>query len=192
MNAEGTGCSSSSHDSPSAVTTYEPWRAKASTRQALARRPSTSTVQAPHWPWSQPFFAPVRSRCSRSRSSSEVRLSTVSRRSSPFTVTVRSGSWAARRSTSRSLLLRPLALYPLPAADALEAEPGEVHHAVDHEDALDLRMLLPPDGERLHGAAELLGEHLDAETQLDLAHVVHLGDRLGRHEAGDCERRLLL
>ena len=22
------------------------------------RRPSTSTVQAPHWPWSQPFFVP--------------------------------------------------------------------------------------------------------------------------------------
>ena len=34
-------------------------------RQAFLRTPSTSTVQAPHWPWSQPFLVPVRPRCSR-------------------------------------------------------------------------------------------------------------------------------
>ena len=27
-------------------------------RQELIRRPSTITVQAPHWPWSQPFLVP--------------------------------------------------------------------------------------------------------------------------------------
>jgi hypothetical protein len=41
------------------------------------RRPSTITVQAPHWPWSQPFLVPVRCRCSRSASSSVVRVSSV-------------------------------------------------------------------------------------------------------------------
>ena len=35
-------------------------------------------VHAPHWPWSQPFFAPVSPRCSRRRSSSVVRTSTAS------------------------------------------------------------------------------------------------------------------
>ena len=57
-----------------------------SVRQELTRRPSTSTVQAPHWPWSQPFFVPVRSRCSRSASSRvvhgrdlEMRLGAVDR-----------------------------------------------------------------------------------------------------------------
>ena len=34
------------------------------------RWPSTITVQAPHWPWSQPFLTPIRSARSRSRSSS--------------------------------------------------------------------------------------------------------------------------
>ena len=34
----------------------------ASVRQELMRRPLTSTVHAPHWPWSQPFLVPVRSR----------------------------------------------------------------------------------------------------------------------------------
>ena len=41
-------------------------------------------VQAPHWPWSQPFFAPVSPRCSRSTSSSVVRVSTVSWCSAPL------------------------------------------------------------------------------------------------------------
>ena len=48
--------------SPSCIT--------ASVRQELIRRPSTITVHAPHWPWSQPFLVPVRCRCSRSASSS--------------------------------------------------------------------------------------------------------------------------
>ena len=54
-----------------------PCAATARVRQELTRRPSMSTVQAPHWPWSQPFLLPVRSRCSRRRSSSEVRVSMV-------------------------------------------------------------------------------------------------------------------
>src|SRR5207237_669329 len=37
------------------------------------RRPSTRTVQAPHWPWSQPFLVPVRPRFSRRASSSVTR-----------------------------------------------------------------------------------------------------------------------
>ena len=49
------------------------------------RRPSTCTVQAPHWPWSQPFLAPVRARRSRRRSRSEVRGSMSRTWAPPFT-----------------------------------------------------------------------------------------------------------
>ena len=50
-----------------------PCAATASSRQLLTRLPSASTVQAPHWPWSQPFLVPVSPRCSRSASSTVVR-----------------------------------------------------------------------------------------------------------------------
>ena len=50
-----------------------PATATASVRHDNTRRPSSRTVQAPHWPWSQPFFAPVRPTCSRSASSNVVR-----------------------------------------------------------------------------------------------------------------------
>ena len=42
-----------------------PSRLTARARHELIRRPSTRTVQAPHWPRSQPFLVPVRSRRSR-------------------------------------------------------------------------------------------------------------------------------
>src|ERR1700684_2471193 len=61
----------------------------ASARQELTRRPSTMTVQAPHWPRSQPFLVPVNSRRSRSRSKRVTRGSSswiVLR--TPFTVRV--------------------------------------------------------------------------------------------------------
>ena len=58
------------------VVTSAPSCITASVRQELIRWPSTRTVQAPHWPWSQPFLVPVRSRCSRSRSSSVVQGAT--------------------------------------------------------------------------------------------------------------------
>jgi hypothetical protein len=74
--------------SPSIVVTDAPSYATASARQPLTRRPSTSTVQAPHCPWSHPFFAPVRSRRSRSRSRSDVRVSRSSVRSTPLIVSV--------------------------------------------------------------------------------------------------------
>ena len=59
------------------VTMLSPSCATASDRQELMRTPFTSTVQAPHWPWSQPFLVPVRPRWSRSASSSVVRGSSV-------------------------------------------------------------------------------------------------------------------
>src|SRR5207249_3781890 len=55
-------------------------------RHELIRRPLISTVQAPHCPWSQPFLVPVRWRCSRSASSSEVRRSKSRRCTWPLTV----------------------------------------------------------------------------------------------------------
>ena len=56
-----------------------PCAATASVRQDSTRRPSTCTVQAPHWPWSQPFLLPVSSSCSRRASSRTLRTSTAMR-----------------------------------------------------------------------------------------------------------------
>jgi hypothetical protein len=53
-------------------------------RQLAIRMSSTSTVQAPHCPWSQPFFDPVSPRCSRNASSSVVRVSRSSVWDVPF------------------------------------------------------------------------------------------------------------
>jgi hypothetical protein len=52
--------------------------------QDSTRLPSTSTVQAPHAPWSQPFFVPVSPSRSRSASSSVTRASTCSRSDLPL------------------------------------------------------------------------------------------------------------
>ena len=50
----------------------------ASVRQELMRRPFTKTVQAPHCPWSHPFFDPVSCNRSRNASSNVTRGSTSS------------------------------------------------------------------------------------------------------------------
>jgi len=60
----------------------------ASVRHELIRRPSTRTVQAPHWPWSQPFLVPVRPRWMRSASSSVVHGARVSLFATPLTWSV--------------------------------------------------------------------------------------------------------
>src|SRR3954454_12655499 len=85
MKAACMGCSSPPGASPSIVVTSWPSQVTASVRQASTRLPSTHTVQAPQVPWSQPFFDPVRSRCSRSRSSRLTRASTSANRVSPLT-----------------------------------------------------------------------------------------------------------
>src|SRR6185369_15853205 len=90
-NASWTGCG----PIPSMVVTVRSARVTARTRHELTRRPSSSTVQAPHWLWSQPFLVPVRSSPSRSRSSSVVRLSTRTVCGSPFTVSDRSYAYSA-------------------------------------------------------------------------------------------------
>src|SRR5262249_15926475 len=64
--------------SPSIVVTLAPSFMMASVRQELMRRPSTRTVHAPHWPWSHPFFVPVKPTYSRSASSSVVHGATSS------------------------------------------------------------------------------------------------------------------
>src|SRR5262245_15450929 len=57
-------------------------------RHELMRLPSTSTVQAPHCPWSQPFFVPVKSNCSRNRSSKVVHGAISNRFSAPLTLSL--------------------------------------------------------------------------------------------------------
>ncbi len=54
-------------------------------RQEFTRRPLTWTVQAPHWPWSQPFFVPVSSALSRRQSNNVVRGSSCKLSTWPFT-----------------------------------------------------------------------------------------------------------
>jgi hypothetical protein len=56
------------------------------------RTPSTSTVQAPHAPWSQPFFVPVSSRYSRSASKRLTCGSTSRTRADPLIRSVISGT----------------------------------------------------------------------------------------------------
>jgi hypothetical protein len=86
MNAACKGWSACGEPSPSMVTISSPSCMTASVRQELILRPLISTVQAPHCPWSQPFLVPVRWRCSRSASSSDVRGSRSSCRTRPLTV----------------------------------------------------------------------------------------------------------
>src|SRR6266404_2201043 len=70
------------------VVTSEPSFMIASVMHELIRLPSTSTVQAPHCPWSHPFLVPVRSRFIRRRSSRVVQGSTCNSLLTPFTVNV--------------------------------------------------------------------------------------------------------
>ena len=60
MKAACTGWSWSPRATPSIVRMSAPSWLTASARHELIRRPSTSTVQAPHWPRSHPFLVPVR------------------------------------------------------------------------------------------------------------------------------------
>src|SRR5438046_10581850 len=75
------------------VVTSSPSCITASDRQELILTPPTRTVQAPHWPWSQPFFEPVSFRCSRSASRRVVRGSRSSALASPLTVIVVFKRW---------------------------------------------------------------------------------------------------
>ena len=75
--------------SPSIVVTSAPSAWSASTVQLFTARPSTRTVQAPHWLVSQPTCVPVSPSPSRSAWTSSVRPSTSSERGSPLTTSSR-------------------------------------------------------------------------------------------------------
>src|SRR6267378_1091377 len=77
-NAACIGCNASGVPRPSMVVISSPSCIKARLRQEFTRLPFTCTVHAPHCPWSQPFFVPVRATVSRRQSSSVVRGSTRS------------------------------------------------------------------------------------------------------------------
>ena len=68
------------------VVTSQPLARPANIRQELTDTPSTMTVQVPQSPTSQPSFAPVRPRSSRSIFSSVVSGATLADLDSPFTV----------------------------------------------------------------------------------------------------------
>ncbi len=86
------GCSPSSSASPSTVSTSAPSACTASTRHESDGRPSTSTVQAPQAPCSQPTCVPVSPSPWRRKSESSVRGSARPTCSRPLT----------RRRTARS------------------------------------------------------------------------------------------
>ena len=92
MKARWTGCRAPvappAGASPSIVVIVLRWAMTTSVMHDSTRRPSTCTVQAPHWPWSHPFLLPVRPAYSRSASSSVTRGSSWSARSRPLTRSV--------------------------------------------------------------------------------------------------------
>src|SRR6267378_2195376 len=69
---------------PSTLLTWRPTQARPSTRQDRTAVPSTSTVQVPHSPSSQPCFVPVSPRSSRSTSSSVLCGANATSTASPF------------------------------------------------------------------------------------------------------------
>src|SRR6185369_15860484 len=72
--------------SDSTVSTRLPPTVAASVRQESVGLSSTSTVQAPHSPPSQPVLVPVRPTFSRRQSSSRILSATASERSRPFSL----------------------------------------------------------------------------------------------------------
>jgi hypothetical protein len=77
----------------------------ASSRQLRALSPSTSTVQAPQTPCSQPTWVPVRPRSSRRKSLSERRTSTTRSTACPFTASRTRVCMATYDSVSRTVPL---------------------------------------------------------------------------------------
>src|SRR2546427_11400223 len=71
---------------PSTVCTRRPAQARPNTKQDSTGMPSTSTVQVPHSPSSQPCFVPVRPRSSRSTSSRVLCGAEPSSAGSPFSL----------------------------------------------------------------------------------------------------------
>ena len=67
------------------VNTLAPLTCSAKTLQDLVAAPSTSTVQAPHWAVSQPWWVPVSPSCSRSKSTSRVEGGTAKATGWPLT-----------------------------------------------------------------------------------------------------------
>src|SRR5882724_7383189 len=70
---------------PSIVVISSPSCIAAKQRHEFTRRSLMCTVHAPHWPWSHPFFDPVRCKCSRRQSRSVVRGSIRKSYFFPFT-----------------------------------------------------------------------------------------------------------
>ena len=82
----------------STVSTLQPSACTANIRQERALSPSTSTVQAPQTPCSQPTCVPVRPSVWRRKSASSKRGSTARGEATPLTVTVMSRVLLMRRS----------------------------------------------------------------------------------------------
>src|ERR1700760_211572 len=85
MKASCRGCSAAPCARPSTVLTFLPFVCTANIRHERTGAPSTSTVQAPQTPCSQPTCVPVRPQFSRIVSANVLRCSTSTWCTAPFT-----------------------------------------------------------------------------------------------------------
>src|SRR5437660_3573399 len=111
QHASWSGWSLPSRAKPSTVVTAAPSAWTASIKQARTLWPSTSTVQAPHTPCSQPMWVPVSPRSSRRKSTRSRRGSTVSWYAIPLTFISISRMFVSR---ARLAISPPLPAGPLP------------------------------------------------------------------------------
>src|SRR5437763_2147085 len=199
-NASCSGLSPSAGVSPSIVVTVAPSHCTASSKQARALSPSTSTVQAPHTPCSQPTWVPVSPRSSR-RKSLSARRGSISR-STTTPLTVRRvpmailGRGYPRRvpprpfhdSVSRNVPLLEVrglqrSFYGVRALDGVDlvVEPGTITGLIGPNGAGKTTLfncvtgLVPPEGGRvLLGGTDITGWRADRVTQAGLVRTFQI------------------
>src|SRR3954470_16618798 len=187
MKARWSGPGFSTVPRPSRVVICRPSKIDSGVRQENTALPSTTTVQAPHWPRPQPNFAPLSARSSRSTYSRGVAGSASMACACPFTVKVIMGALrhvSLLDNASRRVPLRADAAHLLRDLGPgwLIAEAGaQVGDEIDH-----LR-LGERAGEARHDAADRALGRLDA-AQHHPDHVARVGTVEGRVPGQRAER----
>src|SRR5258705_172475 len=185
-NVSCSGLSPSAGVSPSIVVTAAPSHCTASSRQARALQPSTSTVHAPQTPCSQPTCVPVSPRSSRRKSLSERRPSISRSTGSPLTV--RRVAMAIHDSVSRNVPLLEVrglqrSFYGVRALDGVDlvVEPGTITGLIGPNGAGKTTLfncvsgLIPPEAGRvLFDGRDVTGWRADRVTQAGLVRTFQI------------------
>src|SRR6185503_13661450 len=185
-NASWSGLRPAAGVRPSIVVTAAPSHCTASSRQARALCPSTSTVQAPHTPCSQPTWVPVRPRSSRRKSLRERRTSISRSTGSPLTV--RRLTMESYDSVSRNVALLEVralqrSFYGIRALDGVDlvVEAGTITGLIGPNGAGKTTLfncvsgLIPPDGGRvLLEGRDITGWRADRVTQAGLVRTFQI------------------